>query len=609
MKKIIYLLLLITTLSFAQQRRMILHQSYSTGANLDETTYYFNPDTEGIVQGVVSDAVALQNVTAINAALQSATTAGKTVFELPVMDAYFNTQGGWITDKFDVHDAAIKIPSNMHFKMNSNTVLRLQPTNANRHALLSMNYEDNAIITGGVLEGDKYEHTYLEIYDVSEAATTTTATVYIDREYARTVYEIPVTVSDAATNAAEITAYLDSISDLYATNSGTEIQIHGDPGVYVRLNDDDTDLSGINFSGGSDLGYGFGIQIYGANNPIIDNVTIRNFTGDCIFVGITGLRDPDTGLAPPRTYTYDTYDIKATKNLIIRNCTLDGGRRQGLSIVDCEGYLVEYNTIINTGKDIYTLPSAGIDLEAYRERNAAGVLREYAKIINGIIRYNTFNNNLRGDLVLFNPQFVEAHDNLMTNYIANLAGSNMNIHHNTLTGEHATLGQGISIRSYIIAVTGEELVHDVTIADNIIDDYRYGITISGNNFTVANNTITNLQAPTSIGISIQRETTNATISGNNISGNLGGDGIRNHFFNTDLENVTLDGNIVNITGGGNGLRLETLTGLGTGLNIINNTFNGDDVDIKVTDSENITFGAGNTYTTVTQSGNTNVTGL
>jgi len=563
-------------------------------------TYYFDPVSAGIVQGVTDDTTAANNVAIINSEIAAAQSAGKTVFELPAMDAYFNPEGtNGSGNKFTNESTAIIIPSNFHFKMNSNTIMRVQPTDWSSYCLFSMNSNLNIQISGGILIGDKYTHTYRQDYTVSSAATTTTAIIKLEREYVATLYNIPVTVSDVNTNASEIASYLDTLPDITATAIGAIITIVPDPGLFVKIDDDVSDTSGINFTGHSTHEWGYGIQLYGVHDSNIIGVTAKWFTGDMTALGITGLRNPADG----------TLNGNLTcENVLIEGCTADGNRRQGFSIVDCNGVTVNNCIIKNTGQDIYTLPSFGIDLEAYRERDAGGNLLEYARVENVTITNNTFIDNLRGDIDIFNPRNVTVAYNTMststaTISIANNACYDVIIHHNTINGSGLVGQQGIAINSNIVAITSEELTHDIQIYNNTIDSCQYALSVSGDIFTVHDNIITNV---IKIGINLGDDLKNGTFYNNNVSSSISGaTGIRNFLIATSMDSVTMDNETCNMTNG-TGIKFQSLTANGTGLTITNSSFTGTTKDVDVTNSSNITF-SGCTYTTVTDTGNTNVT--
>lgn len=578
-------------------------------------TYYLDPSSAGIVEGVVNDTVALNNTAIINSEIQTAKTGGYDVFEVPTMDAYFDTFGDG--SKFTMHEGAIKIPDNFHFKMTAGTVLRRQPNNYNRSHLLSVCYIDgdpnqtaeNVEISGGTLIGDINDHIYTQYYTLTSALTTTTVEIEIEREYIKTVYSIPVTVSDVNTNASEIATWLNTnVGDLYATSSGAVITLYGNAGIYVLMDADDTDTSGANFTGWQDISYGYGISLYGAHDAYVHDISILDFHGDAIFAGITGLRNIN-GTIPSNERTCE--------NVLIQRIYTENCRRQGISIVDCNpgslgyGVTVDDCTITDTGRDIFTLPAYGIDLEPFRGRDGGGNLLEYARVEGVVIKNSTFTGNRKGDIDLYAPQFVEIFGNTFDYKIGNVACNNISIHNNTFTGLGVASESAISINTFVSPL-GNELVFNIEVYNNTINaGYTFPFAFSGDNFEVYSNTIVD---PLNIGILVADKLTNSYFHDNNISSTSGGTGIGNQVAGT-LTNVLFENETINMggvgVGGGVGTRLVNITGAGvTDINgIVFRTcnINGDyPIDIKVENSTNITFEDCTYDEPETVSGNTNV---
>ena len=120
--------------------------------------YILDKEKFKIVEGEVSKEVALQNRINMNRAIQNSVDNGFGLLEVGEIDAYFEI--GALNFGNLTHREAIQIPSNFHFKMSDETILRVQPNNQIAYAVLSARSADNVKITGGKLLGDKYEHTY-----------------------------------------------------------------------------------------------------------------------------------------------------------------------------------------------------------------------------------------------------------------------------------------------------------------------------------------------------------------------------------------------------------------------------------------------------------------
>lgn len=82
--------------------------------------------------------------------------------------------------------------------------------------------------------------------------------------------------------------------------------------------------------------WGMGIMIRHANNVSLSGLTIKDCWGDCVYVGGN------------------------SKKVLIENCHLDHGRRQGISITSADGVTIKDCTISNVGG---TAPECAIDVE------------------------------------------------------------------------------------------------------------------------------------------------------------------------------------------------------------------------------------------------------
>ncbi|WP_298537850.1 right-handed parallel beta-helix repeat-containing protein [uncultured Algibacter sp.] len=133
---------------------------------IKDKTFNFIPERWGIVEGKVSDAVALNNRIIINDVIERTKAMSVTTFRIDKMDAYFNVEANKVNRKYSF-DRSIRVPSNFHFEMSENTFLRVQPTHFPAYALITTMVSDNAIISGGNLIGDRWEHDYTPIYDIA----------------------------------------------------------------------------------------------------------------------------------------------------------------------------------------------------------------------------------------------------------------------------------------------------------------------------------------------------------------------------------------------------------------------------------------------------------
>ena len=110
--------------------------------------------------------------------------------------------------------------------------------------------------------------------------------------------------------------------------------------------------------------WGHGINISECDRVRIENVTVKNCWGDGIYLG---------------SYNTETHET-GCNNVTIRNCLIDNNRRNGISVIDCDNFIIDRCTISNTNG---TNPQSGIDIE----RNSD------SQITSGAIKNTTFIDN------------------------------------------------------------------------------------------------------------------------------------------------------------------------------------------------------------------------
>lgn len=184
MKKIITLLLfLFIGIAHAQQYIIVEKLQYevrlegevvSVFNTLNEATNYVeditNTDTYfldfqewGIVEGVVSDAVAKNNRIKMNEAIIYAYSNSFTKFDFGKLYAFFDNRATAFGNT--AHREAIQLQSNTEYILNDDTRLFVQPNELPAYAILSARKKENIIITGGFLYGDKFQHVYTKGID------------------------------------------------------------------------------------------------------------------------------------------------------------------------------------------------------------------------------------------------------------------------------------------------------------------------------------------------------------------------------------------------------------------------------------------------------------
>ncbi len=126
-----------------------------------ENNYTLDPTKWEIVQGEVSDDVALKNRFQLEAAFQDAVEKKSDTFKIGALDAFFDvvrvTEG---RKRFESWKEGITLPGNFNLVMSPETHLRAQPNNSARYALLTNGTHDNITIHGGNLYGERNAHVY-----------------------------------------------------------------------------------------------------------------------------------------------------------------------------------------------------------------------------------------------------------------------------------------------------------------------------------------------------------------------------------------------------------------------------------------------------------------
>jgi hypothetical protein len=348
--------------------------------------------------GIKNDGTNSRSTTdGINNALQWYSTNGYKRVVLPSGTYLIDGVNETLTGQAKNQDTGIKIPSNMIFEMNNDTILKVEPNNSCAYACIFLSKTQNNIkIIGGQILGDRKTHDY---------------------------------TGDAANPTHE---------------------------------------------------YGYGIHLYGASDIIIEGLTIKDCTGDCIMLYSPGMINYDVNnpYTPPSR-------IKITK------CTLDSARRNNISITACDHVIVEsceiLNAGINDGVHDGTAPRYGIDLEGYGEGSI-----DYETPLKVVVKNNKFVGNVNTSVGNFDGYEVVFSENFSDNLISYGYGTDTVISNNvfkrTDNTKTAIAGLGVS---------QGQLGNHVTITGNTIDGFATGIDLRGKNVSVTGNTIFN----TSIGIS------------------------------------------------------------------------------------------------------------
>lgn len=154
--------------------------------------------------------------------------------------------------------------------------------------------------------------------------------------------------------------------------NGATIKIKPVTGEYYRIIDvtGSTTISNLTIIGerdehiGTSGEWGKGINISKCDHVHIENTTVKNCWGDGIYLGSDATETHDTGC----------------NNVTITNCLIDNNRRNGISVIDCNNFVIDGCTISNANG---INPQCGIDIE----RNSV------EQITTGTIKNCTFINN------------------------------------------------------------------------------------------------------------------------------------------------------------------------------------------------------------------------
>lgn len=233
------------------------------------------------------------------------------------------------------------------------------------------------------------------------------------------------------------------------------------------------------------------ISIAGSKNVVVDGVYMTDSTGDA-FVYASGTN---------RQYTPAVY----CQNVVVKNCTMNASRRNNVTFGDGENLTLENCIISNAGGGenifgddgkvaVYTsagvAPQFGVDLEAHREKNAAGEYIDYQIVEDVDIRGNTFIGNYAGDIVIFTAHNVLIENNDFDSSIGGLLFNNVIIRNNRLvqrkTGVKKSVGIGNNV---LLNDEGIHRVYNVEISGNYIEGYNTGISPAGRDMVIKNNTV------------------------------------------------------------------------------------------------------------------------
>ena len=231
-----------------------------------------------------------------------------------------------------------------------------------------------------------------------------------------------------------------------------------------------------------------GLTIVGAN-VIISGLQLKDWTGDCIGVfSSVKLRtgNPNESSTTPMTHY--------AKQVTIKNCIVDGARRNNISVTDCDGFLIDNCLVQNAGyTDINgktgTNPKLGIDLEPYK----AGTVNDEI-VRNGTVSNCTFIENRLGDCTSYNSYNIKIINNHSSAGFSYGYAQNTVIANNVIdmsvprVNSAAADGKGTGISSIgTSAFDTYNHANNTVITGNVLYGCTTGVDVRGQSATISNN--------------------------------------------------------------------------------------------------------------------------
>lgn len=143
----------------------LLNQNLTVEGNVSllSETFEFHPSRWDIVQGVTTSQIAQKNNNNLEDLMFYTKSIGATTFTIDKFDAYFEVSKVTSTTtnrNFYPSKEGINVPGDFNLLMSENTILRVFPNSNSDYALLAVREVSNVTIKGGILIGDRDEHTF-----------------------------------------------------------------------------------------------------------------------------------------------------------------------------------------------------------------------------------------------------------------------------------------------------------------------------------------------------------------------------------------------------------------------------------------------------------------
>ena len=153
------------------------------------------------------------------------------------------------------------------------------------------------------------------------------------------------------------------------------LQVNGSENVVIKGSG--SLIGDKNVHKGTEGEWGHGINILKSKNVTIEGLNVKSCWGDCIYVG------------------------NESSNIIIDNCNLNDGRRQGISVTSADGVVINGCIITNV---FGTAPQHGIDIEPNKGESVNNIRIENVAISNchgGIMSWRPESASI-GDIIIKN---------------------------------------------------------------------------------------------------------------------------------------------------------------------------------------------------------------
>ncbi|WP_298540314.1 hypothetical protein [uncultured Aquimarina sp.] len=229
----------------------------------------------------------------------------------------------------------------------------------------------------------------------------------------------------------------------------------------------------------------------GSSNIVFENINIEHSTGDGFIVGSAGFRTN-----PGAVWN---------EGIVLRNCTLDGNRRNNISITDGENITVVDNLIINAGdgptnpngvfNSAGVNPRYGLDVEPYVEYASFDFASrvQYEWVENVSISNNRFEDNYAGSIVVYSGDKVSIDNNTADHSISLNETTGSNITNNTVEARSNVSGRvGITtsdFRRYTDFIGGniQQYALNNNVSGNTVRGFTTGYYIRGSEAEITRN--------------------------------------------------------------------------------------------------------------------------